>query len=413
MFEETVAMARLQIGLSCVAFAAATMQRVLDMPGTCLAYLGSAVFPGLRRRVSVRAAPALIGLTLAACGSIGPESVPRDRIDYASAIGDSWKQQTLLNIVKLRYGDLPVFLDVQQVIAGYQFNSTATAGFNASTTQMENPSPSFMALGGSVLLQGSYRDSPTIIYTPSVGSSFLTRLMTPIPPSAIMFLLQAGYAADSVMALTLDSINGIKNKSDRPINAGRSADPRFVRLGRLIREMQAAGALEIRIVQPKDAAETSVLLFKPRENQADIESDRNEIAAILGLAPDAKEISVYYGGSSGRNDEIAMQTRSMLQIMVELGFGINLPTSDTQEGRAWPSLESAQATTTTPLLHIASGNARPSDAFISVPYHGKWFWIPDTEIASKYIFSFVMLLFSVSEKGAQGTPPIVTVPANN
>ena len=356
----------------------------------------------------------LIGLILAACSSIGPPSVPRDRIDYASAIGDSWKQQTLLNIVKLRYGDLPVFLDVQQVIAGYQFNSTATAGFNASSTQMENPAPSFMALGGSVLLQGSYRDSPTIIYTPSVGPSFLTRLMTPIPPSAIMFLLQAGYAADSVMALTLDSINGIKNKSDRRINAGRSVDPKFARLGQLIREMQAAGALEIRIVQSKNAAETSVLLFKPRENDAETESRRQEIAAILGLAPDAREITVYYGGSSGNNTEIAMQTRSMLQIMVELGFGIDLPAPDIREGRAWPSPEDNQAATgSASMLHIASGNARPSDAFISVPYHGRWFWIPDTEIASKYTFSFVMLLFSVSDKGAEGAAPVVTVPANN
>ena len=67
---------------------------------------------------------ALIALTAAACGSIGPEALPRDRIDYAGAIGDSWKQQTLLNVIRLRYGDFPIFLDVQQVIAAYQLNST-------------------------------------------------------------------------------------------------------------------------------------------------------------------------------------------------------------------------------------------------------------------------------------------------
>jgi hypothetical protein len=56
---------------------------------------------------------------VAACTSIGRGTVSHDRIDYASAIGNSWKEQTLLNIVKLRYVDMPIFLEVAQVIAGY------------------------------------------------------------------------------------------------------------------------------------------------------------------------------------------------------------------------------------------------------------------------------------------------------
>jgi hypothetical protein len=61
-----------------------------------------------------------LSLSLAACSSIGPSTVPQDRIDYATSIGNSWKDQTLLNIVKLRYADTPVFLDVAQVIGSYQ-----------------------------------------------------------------------------------------------------------------------------------------------------------------------------------------------------------------------------------------------------------------------------------------------------
>jgi hypothetical protein len=228
-----------------------------------------------RRMVSTVVATALCRTGSSGCARIGPKAVPRDRLDYAGAIGDSWKQQTLLNIVKLRYSDFPVFLDINQVIAGYEFNSSTTAGVNASSTSFDNPSPSFLTLGGSVLVQGGYKDQPTVLYTPSTGSDFITRLMTPIPPSAVLFLLQAGYAADRVMQLTLDSINGINNESRRRVGAARPADPRFVRLGTLINDMQVSGALEVRILRPKDAAETSVMIFRPGTKGVELEAKRS------------------------------------------------------------------------------------------------------------------------------------------
>lgn len=42
-------------------------------------------------------------ISVTACYNIGPKTIPRDRFDYNEAISNSWKEQTLLNIVKLRY----------------------------------------------------------------------------------------------------------------------------------------------------------------------------------------------------------------------------------------------------------------------------------------------------------------------
>ena len=70
-----------------------------------------------------------------------------------------------------------------------------------------------------------------MIYTPLTGVDFLQKLMTPLPPSAVLFVLQAGYPADVIMPISLDSINGIHNASKRGMR--HAADPRFNRLVQL------------------------------------------------------------------------------------------------------------------------------------------------------------------------------------
>jgi hypothetical protein len=70
----------------------------------------------------------LIGFLVAGCTSIGPKTVPRDRFDYNQAISDSWKEQTLLNIVKLRYADMPLFVEVASIVSGYTLESSVNLG---------------------------------------------------------------------------------------------------------------------------------------------------------------------------------------------------------------------------------------------------------------------------------------------
>jgi len=203
----------------------------------------------------------VLNLLLVACSSIGPATVTQDRIDYASAIGNSWKQQTLLNIVKLRYADMPIFLEVGQVIAGYQLQSAIGGSFTAGNFTAGIIGP--FTAAGTANAAGTYTDRPTVIYQPLTGVDFLKRLMTPIPPSSVLFVLQAGYDAERIMPIMLNSINGLNNESNR---LRRPADPKFTRLVQLMREGQVAGAIQIRIERPKDGGETSALVFGPSKD---------------------------------------------------------------------------------------------------------------------------------------------------
>ena len=253
-----------------------------------------------------RLAVVALGLVVATCASIGPGTVPHDRIDYASVIGDSWKAQTLLNIVKLRYADMSVFLEVAQVIAGYQLQSALTGSFAAGNVTAGLVGP--FTAAGTATAAGTYTDRPTVIYQPLTGADFLRRLMTPIPPSSVLFVLQSGYSADRIMPIMLDSINDLNNESNR---LRRSADPKFTRLVELMREGQLAGAIQIRIERPKEGAENSVLIFGPSKDPQ-LAARGRELKSILGIKPDLRELRVNYGGYSGRDDEIDMMTRSIV-----------------------------------------------------------------------------------------------------
>ena len=60
---------------------------------------------------------------LTGCRTLGPERLPFDRFDYTNAIAESNKQLMLSNLVRIRYSDAPVFLDVISVINQFEFGA--------------------------------------------------------------------------------------------------------------------------------------------------------------------------------------------------------------------------------------------------------------------------------------------------
>src|SRR5437867_3876707 len=165
---------------------------------------------------------------LPGCKSIGPGTVPRDRFDYASSISESWKRQTLLNIVKLRYLDPPIFVDVGQIVAGYSLETSVSAGGSFPETT------GFGGNTATVAGAARFTDRPTITYTPLTGNRFVKSLMTPLPPESVFFTIQSGWPADGVLFAAVASINGLKNQ-ETALGGVSPPDPQFVRAIALMR----------------------------------------------------------------------------------------------------------------------------------------------------------------------------------
>ena len=192
---------------------------------------------------------AFVAVVVTSCTSIGPQAIPRDRSHYIDSVSGSWKRQTLLNVVKLRYADVPLFLEVSQIVSGYTLQSTIAAGANLSDADS-------LRLGA----EGSYTDRPTVTYSPLTGENFARKLLSPIPPSAVLSLIKAGWAADLVLRTTVQAINGQRNQSGLEPHQ-IPADNDFFVLIDLLREIQRSGALGMRVEQRDDVKDTSVVFF--------------------------------------------------------------------------------------------------------------------------------------------------------
>ena len=245
-------------------------------------------------------------LMIAGCSGIGPPTVARDRFDYNGEVARSWKEQTLLNIVKGRYLDVPVFLDVAQIVSSYSLESAASIGGNVSIGSGAL-SDDTVTLGA----QGKWTDRPTITYTPLTGAQFNRNMMTPIPPSGVLFTIQAGWPLDLVFRLTVSSINGVDSR-------GPDA-PRYDRVIFLLRSLQQAEAFVMR-VQPQQRGEDSVVVsFGSRARTPEQQAMLSELQQILGLEPCRNEFTVIFGVIPANGGEITMLTRSMMQILLALG----------------------------------------------------------------------------------------------
>ena len=64
-----------------------------------------------------------------------------------------------------------------------------------------------------------------------------------------------------------------------------------------------------------------------------------------------------------------------------------------------------------PLIGIRSSTEKPEGAFVAVPYRNHWFWIDDTDLRSKGLFSFMTFIFNLVDTGIKEGAPVVTIPA--
>jgi hypothetical protein len=333
---------------------------------------------------------------------MGPKVVAQNRFDYSTVIERSWKEQMLLNMVRIRYLDPPFFLDVQQVISQYTFEGSGTV---AATDLAGSPS-------ATVGVTGRWAESPTITFNPMSIEKFTKSLLQPISPTDLWELVEAGWPISDIFKVTVRSINGL-HATTTTHALRHPGDPDFYRVVGLLQELQSADAFGLDVEERQGKGTGIVTFFRAQTaDTASLEAARTA-RQLLRLSPDAKEFKLSFGALPQDDKEIAMLTRSMLEILMEATAGVEIPESDIKEGRASRIDEQEPPTEIrgTFKVRVRSSTGKPSanEAFVAVRYRNQWFWIDDRDIAAKRGLSFLMMLFTLVESGATAAPPVLTI----
>lgn len=344
------------------------------------------------------------------CRHIGPKAVVDDRLPYNEAVAESWKEQTLLNLVKLRYSDTIAFTEVSQIISGHAFNRSGGVEIGTVPGVMPGLSGSdrFRALFN---LRASVSDRPTVTYTPQTGSRFLRKLGEPLPPELVLFFVEAGYPADIVLDLAVESINGVRNRSSSGPDF-RPADPEFKWMLQVLRRSQLNRGVSMRVKLDKEQKQTTVLLLRAPsvEVESELEEELLDVRKLLNLDLEKDEYKVVSGALQIEKDEIAIQTRSVFRVLSGLSKFVQVPEKHLCDGSARSfDLSGVEE----PPLTVHCGNEPPVNCYAAIPYRGCWYWIDDCDVNSKRTFIYLFILLAQSDREPSETLPLVTIPIND
>lgn len=339
------------------------------------------------------------------CNSIGPSRITSDRESYSTSLNDSYKRQILLNIVRIRYVEPLLFMDVGDIVAAYSMESGVTAGVSRSFLDITSLSDTTKIDGG---LSGKYTDRPTITYKPMTGASFRKAIMSPLPLRSVALALDSGVSAQFLMNLGVRSINGVRNSAIGPSDQ-KGADMNFTRVVETLAKLQLHNAIHAH-ADPGAGGEGKITLRLGCMNPgAEDQALVKEFKELLKLDPSQDEFDVTSDSTDLSGRKIVLQTYSMMQILAAVAGRVDVKKDDIAAGKALPAPSSCG----NPLLaavSVHSGGWPQLGAYSAVKFRGQWYWISDNDLATKRVVSFIMLALTMMEDNSAKSPVQMTIP---
>jgi hypothetical protein len=351
------------------------------------------------------------------CTSLGATILRGERINYNLALQYTSDEQMLLNLVRLKYRDTPIFLEVNSIATQFSFDTSGQAGADLQANAND-----LFRLGAGV----AYSTHPTVAYTPLQGEDFAQRFLSPLSLDRLMLLYRSGWPLRRILLVCVQRLNQVKNAPRAGIVGGPTPRRRmpeyqdFARILDLIGELERQDALDLVYESPPVGDRPARLVLQIAEEALELPATR-ELTTFLRLASGRRHYPLVYtyqrveDESAQQLNDLRVDTRSLLGMLSFLSQAIEVPEGDVQAGKVIVTRDETGESfdwrhVTGDVLRIRSESTRPLSAAMAVWYRGSWFYIDDADLTSKSTFSLLSQLFVLQAGKPERMLPILTLP---
>lgn len=346
----------------------------------------------------------VVALMLQGCASLGPGNLQAGRADYNQAIQRSNDEQMLLNLVRLKYRDVPMFLEVGSVSA--QMNYTVGIGGSGSFVPSSKPS-------GAMNMTLGYAEKPTVSYAPLQGEKFIQQLLTPISLDRLALLYHSGWSVERLFRLCVQRLNNVRNapRASGPTPDTAPVFESFQVISNLLRQLQINDGIDLYFNSYQG---TTLPVLAKKSGDTQNSHSWQKLLKLLEMQGSPNRLFITDQLQVVDPNFLRVETRSFMGVLFLLSQSVVVPGEDeglvtmtkNAEGQPfdWNLLTGG-------LMRIQNSAQNPgSKAATAVHYRNRWFFIADNDLSTKSTFSLLHQLFSLQAGKTSQPAPLLTLP---
>ena len=342
----------------------------------------------------------MTALLLGGCqtAKVGPKALRTFQGAYNEAITMNKDEQLLQNIVRLRYRDNPVFLEVNKINQTNDLGNGGSFGFEkiflsggGKYTGTMKPSVSASGKNQSLLEFGELK-----------GKDFVQKMLTPIQLPIVMSMLESGWRPERVFNLCVQRVNHLYNAPTAGASTPHFAPEykRFYRWTELLTRLYRGHVLEF---GDKPGTNFSDMYMKFNDVPV-FKKEIEEFKSLANLDLNADWIKIKSNFADMGSSKLTVRCRPLLSMLFLLSQGVDVPEAERKAGfvTTTKNLDGTDfdwSDISCRLLNVhfseSSSRTRPEGAYVACRYRGKWFYIKDNDSESKATFLLMTQIFTL------------------